>query len=225
MRSGVKFILLACCMLPLHAQTPVSETVERLLLASLSTPVTPATTAVPTNAAQLFAENCANCHGNEGRGTKGIPDLANGVWQYGSSSDHVRASISNGRNGLMPGFGIPLGDEALEQVLNYVLSLSNRSDASPQTLQAGAQHFGIYCASCHGDAGTGTATIGAPDLTDNYWLYGGNVNDIRSVIRDGRAANMPAHAGKLTPAKIELLVEYTRGMSRNINLAEAPQPR
>jgi cytochrome c oxidase cbb3-type subunit 3 len=81
----------------------------------------------------------------------------------------------------------------------------------------------MFCASCHGDNGTGTSTIGAPDLTDSYWVHGGNIDEIRSVIRDGRAANMPAHGERLSAENIDTLVEYTKSLSRNITLAEAPQ--
>jgi cytochrome c oxidase cbb3-type subunit 3 len=154
---------------------------------------------------------------------KGVPDLASGVSQYGNSDELLRASIANGRSGLMPSFGVPLGDNGLEQVLNYVLSFSGRSPADELNLQAGAQQFDMFCASCHGDNGTGTSTIGAPDLTDSYWVHGGNIDEIRSVIRDGRAANMPAHGERLSAENIDTLVEYTKSLSRNITLAEAPQ--
>jgi cbb3-type cytochrome c oxidase subunit III len=235
-KSGLSgLVLLICFALPLHAETPSNAGADatRIQLATLSKPQStgPAEAATTntlrtkpaTNGAQLFAENCASCHGMNGRGTEGIPDLANGVWQYGDSDGELRASIKNGRNGLMPSFGTPLGNEGLEQVLNYVLSLSGRSTASTQTLQAGKQQFGIFCASCHGDSGTGTQTIGAPDLTDDYWLHGGNIANIRNVIRNGRAANMPAHGRQLSDDSITALISYTRSIAAPISLAEAPQ--
>lgn len=231
MRSGLKLILLIYCALPLHAETPDNSAAAsgRTQLATLSKPFGPSAAGInlsaqantpPENGEKLFAENCASCHGS---GVKGVPDLASGISQYGNSDELLRASIANGRTGLMPSFGVPLGDNGLEQVLNYVLSFSGRGSADELNLQAGAQQFDMFCASCHGDNGTGTLTIGAPDLTDSYWLHGGNIDEIRSVIRDGRAANMPAHGERLSAENIDTLVEYTKSLSRNITLAEAPQ--
>lgn len=231
MRSGLKLILLIYCALPLHAETPDNSAAAsgRTQLATLSKPFGPSAAGTnlsaqantpPENGEKLFAENCASCHGS---GVKGVPDLASGISQYGNSDELLRASIANGRTGLMPSFGVPLGDNGLEQVLNYVLSFSGRGSADELNLQAGAQQFDMFCASCHGDNGTGTLTIGAPDLTDSYWLHGGNIDEIRSVIRDGRAANMPAHGERLSAENIDTLVEYTKSLSRNITLAEAPQ--
>jgi len=231
MRSGLKLILLIYCALPLHAETPDNSAAAsgRTQLATLSKPFGPSAAGInlsaqantpPENGEKLFAENCASCHGS---GIKGVPDLASGISQYGNSDELLRASIANGRTGLMPSFGVPLGDNGLEQVLNYVLSFSGRGSADELNLQAGAQQFDMFCASCHGDNGTGTLTIGAPDLTDSYWLHGGNIDEIRSVIRDGRAANMPAHGERLSAENIDTLVEYTKSLSRNITLAEAPQ--
>jgi cbb3-type cytochrome c oxidase subunit III len=231
----IKLAILVCYAMTSHAEIKPNDITDngRIKLSSLSSSKTtissnritpePQISRADVNGAQLFSENCASCHGVSGRGSKGVPDLANGIWQYGESDDELRASIKNGRSGLMPSFGIPLGDEGLEQVLNYVLSLSNRGTASKQTLRAGKQQFDIFCASCHGDSGTGTQTIGAPDLTDDYWLHGGNIASIRNVIRNGRAAKMPAHGKQLNDDSITALIVYTRSIGEPINLAEAPQ--
>jgi cytochrome c oxidase cbb3-type subunit 3 len=157
---------------------------------------------------ELFAQNCASCHGEDGRGAKGIPDLTNGVWQYGGSPQHIAQSIIVGRSGLMPGFGIPLGEEGLDQVVSYVLNLSVPSEAGHQELAAGREQFEVYCVSCHGLAGTGTQTIGAPDLSDEFWIHGSDKADIRDVIQNGRSAEMPAHAANLDEESVIELTVY-----------------
>ncbi|MGI9319067.1 MAG: c-type cytochrome [bacterium] len=162
----------------------------------------------PVEADKLYDQHCASCHGQDGRGSIGIPDLTNGVWQYGGTSQQITTSILNGRSGLMPGLGIPLGNEGVDQVVTFVLSLSNRTTASSEELAAGRQLFVVYCASCHGQNGKGTETIGAPDLTDNIWTHGDAEADIRDVITNGRSALMPPFAAVLDEATAVALTAY-----------------
>lgn len=159
-------------------------------------------------AEELFSKNCASCHGQDGRGSIGVPDLTNGVWQYGGSPRQIMESILNGRSGLMPGLGIPLGEEGTDQVVAYVLSLSGRSTANTEAHSAGRQQFEIYCASCHGLDGAGTKAIGAPNLTDDIWIHGADSSTIRDVIRNGRYAVMPSHAATLDGNSIVALTVY-----------------
>ncbi|MGI9260796.1 MAG: c-type cytochrome [Woeseiaceae bacterium] len=159
-------------------------------------------------AAELFAQHCASCHGQDGRGRIGIPDLTDGAWRYGGTAQQIAESILNGRSGLMPGLGIPLGEEGVDQVVAYVLSLSNRSTATPEQVTAGRQQFNIYCASCHGQTGEGTITIGAPDLTDDIWIHGDTEAEIRDVIQNGRSAVMPAYATVLDNNSVVTMTAY-----------------
>ena len=86
----------------------------------------------------------------------------------------------------------------------------------------GKEKFGTICAACHGADGKGNQTLGAPNLTDAVWVYGGSDNDIIETIMKGRGTNMvtdgtsvmPAHKNLLSAAKIHLLTAYVYGVSQ-----------
>jgi len=77
------------------------------------------------NGRASFAENCAACHGEAGRGMTevGGPNLADGIWLYGGSREAVRAQISNPKHGVMPAWTARLDDVALKMVSVYVHAL------------------------------------------------------------------------------------------------------
>jgi cytochrome c oxidase cbb3-type subunit III len=139
----------------------------------------------------VFANNCAVCHGSDARGARGFPNLTDNDWLYGGAPDQVLTTILNGRGGVMPPLGAALGDKGVDEVANYVLSLSGRK-ADPALAEAGKTRFLTICAACHGPDGKGNIAIGSPNLTDDIWLYGGNLDDIRTTIRNGRNGKMPA---------------------------------
>ncbi len=139
----------------------------------------------------VFVNNCAACHGSDARGAKGYPNLADGDWLYGGAPDQVIATILNGRGGVMPPLGAALGDQGVNEVANYVLTLSG-GKADPALAEAGKARFITICAACHGPEGKGNIAIGAPNLTDNIWLYGSTLDDIKASVRDGRSGKMPA---------------------------------
>jgi cytochrome c oxidase cbb3-type subunit 3 len=139
----------------------------------------------------VFVNNCAACHGSDARGAKGYPNLTDGDWLYGGAPDQVIATILNGRGGVMPPLGAALGDQGVNEVANYVLTLSG-GKADPALAEAGKARFITICAACHGPEGKGNIAIGAPNLTDNIWLYGSTLDDIKASIRDGRSGKMPA---------------------------------
>jgi cytochrome c oxidase cbb3-type subunit 3 len=150
----------------------------------------------------LFLEHCSSCHGIDGRGGIGVPDLADGIWQYGGSRAAIEQSIANGRMGVMPGLGMALGDSGIDGVVAYVLNLS---DGSQPDSAAGRERFFTFCSACHGRDGTGTAALGAPDLTDDIWSHGSSAEAIRDVIVSGRAAEMPAFKEILSQDEISAL--------------------
>jgi len=162
--------------------------------------------------AELFVEHCARCHGPGGKGNPGVPDLTDGVWQFGGSSTDVERSIANGRSAVMPGLGMALGEQGLEDVVAYVRSLDGVGDATQNQLSAGKALYSIFCASCHGEGGAGTLVLGARDLTNGTWLYGGSADEIRDVVANGRASDMPAQRDNLTPEQIGLLTTYVRSL-------------
>jgi cytochrome c oxidase cbb3-type subunit III len=168
---------------------------------------------------ELYTQHCASCHGPAGQAAPSIPDLSDGVWKYGGSLVEIENSISYGRRSTMPALGMPLdvngGTDAtgLDQVVAYVLSLSGSDAASKEQLAAGAALFMMFCASCHGENGQGTPSMGAPDLTDDAWSYGGDVKSIRDVIVNGRASKMPAFSDTLSATQIRVLGELIQRMA------------
>lgn len=123
-------------------------------------------------ASRLFANTCAGCHGSDARGGPGFPNLTDGDWLYGGAPETIRESILKGRNGMMPALGAGLDKDSIREVTQYVLSLSGRP-SDPIKAATGQQKFTMLCAACHGADGKGTPALGAPNLTDNIWLYGG----------------------------------------------------
>ena len=164
-------------------------------------------------ARRLFLNNCAACHGSDGGGAPGFPSLKDKDWLYGGSPKTIKASITNGRSGNMPPMGAAVGGkQGVEQVAHYVKSLSGgKHDAKLAAL--GKAKF-VVCASCHGMNGKGNKDIGAPNLTDNIWLYGGDLETIKQTITKGRNGHMPAHKDLLGADKIHLLAAYVYSLSR-----------
>lgn len=155
----------------------------------------------------LFANNCTTCHGSDGRGAPGFPNLADRDWLWGGEPETIRTSISQGRTGVMIGWREALGDQGVENVLAYVLSLSGRSIAVGD-VKDGQAKFTTFCASCHGAEGKGDRNLGAPNLTDQIWLTSGSATALRDVIANGRQGIMPAHDARLGQARIDLLAAY-----------------
>lgn len=170
---------------------------------------------------RLFLSNCATCHGSDARGGRGFPNLTDNDWLYGGEPDKITASITNGRNGIMPPMGAAVGNaDAVKDVANYVLSLSGRTHDELRA-QRGKVKFMTICAACHGPEGKGNQMIGSPNLSDNIWLYGGTEADIMRMVMNGEGASrggantsaMPAHKDKLDEAKIHLLSAYVYSLS------------
>jgi cytochrome c oxidase cbb3-type subunit III len=163
---------------------------------------------------RLFLNNCAQCHGSDGGGAKGFPNLTDGDWLYGGSPENIKMSITYGRGGVMPGFGAALNANQLKDVANYVRSLSGLPSDDLRAAR-GAEVFKTYCVACHGPEGKGNIAVGAPNLTDKAWLYGGSENTILETLLNGRNAMMPAQDKVLSPEKIQLLTAYVWGLSNN----------
>ncbi|TNE79495.1 MAG: cytochrome-c oxidase, cbb3-type subunit III [Gammaproteobacteria bacterium] len=163
---------------------------------------------------RLFNNNCSVCHGSDGRGSYGFPNLADSDWLYGGSADDIKASITHGRKGAMPAWGAVIGEEGVDNVAEYVFKISGREHDEAKAT-AGAQTYATYCAACHGAEGKGMTMMGAPNLTDGIWLYGGSPSLVRHSIRNGRNGNMPAQAEKLKAEKIHLLTAYVYNLSKN----------
>ena len=146
---------------------------------------------------RMFVDNCAACHGRDAHGNAllGAPNLVDADWLYGGDGKTLLTSILDGRNGTMPPFGATLGEAGVTNVANYVLSLSG-AHHSPTKAAVGKESFAV-CAACHGPEGKGNPALGAPNLTDTTWLYGGDLATIEKTIRDGRNGVMPAWRTRL----------------------------
>ncbi len=163
---------------------------------------------------RLFANNCAVCHGSAARGSIGFPNLTDDAWLYGGDPDTILQTVHNGRQGNMPAKGLMpnMTAEQLDQVVNYVLSFSGR-EQDAAAAEAGSQVFAQGCAACHGPDGTGNQAMGAPDLTDNAWLYGSTYDWIRETVQYGRQNHMPAQSGRLSEDQIQILAAYVFSLS------------
>jgi cytochrome c oxidase cbb3-type subunit 3 len=163
-------------------------------------------------AGRLFSTNCSICHGADARGTAGFPNLRDDKWLYGSSGEAIKFSITNGRNGIMPAWLPAVGEQGVAELTEYLLSFKKTSGDS-QLAAAGEEKFKIFCVACHGADATGNQALGAPDLTDGSWLYGGNAKTISESISKGRQGVMPAHKVLLGENQIHLLTSYILGFS------------
>lgn len=165
-----------------------------------------------------FGDNCATCHGSGGRGAKGYPSLADDVWLWDGSPEGIEYTIRHGirhdgdtssRFSLMPAFGRDglLQTSEINDLVDYVLSISG-SEFDSEAAARGSATFANQCALCHGANGQGDRTQGAPNLTDQEWLYGGSPADIRDTIYNARNSHMPAWEGRLDDATIKALAVY-----------------
>jgi cytochrome c oxidase cbb3-type subunit 3 len=155
----------------------------------------------------LFLNNCAACHGSDGGGAPGFPNLTDKDWLWGGDPDTVVATISNGRSGVMPAWGPVLGTQGVEDVLDYVFSLQGRK-LEAGNVSAGKSKFAEVCSACHGADARGNPAMGAPNLTDGTWLHGGALTTVRMTIEAGRNGTMPAHLGRLGATRVKLLAAY-----------------
>ncbi|WP_298849302.1 cytochrome-c oxidase, cbb3-type subunit III [uncultured Ruegeria sp.] len=166
---------------------------------------------------KLYADNCAACHRNDLKGQVGFPNLVDGHWLWSGSPEEIEATIRYGINGQhddtriaqMLAFGADgmIDMQQIKEVTEFVLSLSRRQhDAT--AAENGRLAFEENCAACHGEDGRGGYEIGAPDLGDESWIYGGDRDAIYHSIHFGRQGVMPAWDGRLSDAQIRMLTLY-----------------
>jgi cytochrome c oxidase cbb3-type subunit 3 len=161
---------------------------------------------------RLFMNNCAQCHGSDARGNKGIPNLTDNDWLGGGTPDIIKNNIAKGRMGVMPPIAAAVGTaDDVKNVANYVLSLSGSPHDSLRA-SLGKPKFAV-CAACHGVDGKGMQAVGSANLTDNIWLHGYGEAAIIAMVNNGKTNQMPAHADKFTEAQIHVLASYVWGLS------------
>jgi cytochrome c oxidase cbb3-type subunit 3 len=174
---------------------------------------------------QLFGDNCAACHGRDGRGRANYPDLTDDDWLWGGGPQLIEQTLRVGINtqhpetrmGQMPAFGRDqmLDSTKVRSVAVYVYSLSHPDYSTPENvkaIEAGREVFLTTCAACHGEDAKGKRDVGAPNLTDAYWVYGGDLDTIIASVHGGRQGHMPTWDERLTAAEIRTLALYVHDL-------------
>ena len=162
---------------------------------------------------RMFANNCAQCHGADAKGRYGFPNLTDDDWIYGGDPAAIKTTIENGRQAAMPAWGSIIGDKGVTDVTQDVLSLNGR-DTNPAEATAGETVYQTYCVACHGADGHGNVAMGAPNLTNGVWLYGGSQEQIAQTVRAGRNGVMPAFKDTLSEDKIHILTAYVYSLDK-----------
>ncbi len=163
---------------------------------------------------RLYLNYCSTCHGSDARGARGFPNLRDTAWQWGGDPASIKTTLLNGRIAAMPSWEAALGGESgVNEVTQYLLRLSNRATID-DLADKGKAKYDIFCIACHGPEGKGNPALGAPNLTDDYWLYGGSITRINESLIKGRNGQMPAFGEFLGEAKVHLLTAYVYGLSQ-----------
>ena len=160
---------------------------------------------------RLFLQNCAQCHGSDARGAQGFPNLTDGVFNWGASAQQIHTTIMDGRQAAMPAFGEQLGERGIEEMTAYVLSLNGRI-VDRELARAGEQNW-MVCAACHGQDAKGNPALGAPNLTDNVFIYGATERAIAETLRYGRNGVMPAWKDILGEDTVKILSGYVLSLA------------
>ena len=159
------------------------------------------------SAERVFNQNCAACHGANAQGqAQMFPNLKDRDWQWGGEPKQVEQTIRSGRQAMMPPHGAVVSADELAQLVGYVAALSR--GASMETHEPGHELFERNCSPCHGLSATGNAFVGAPNLTDNIWLYGGTKEALTQTITNGRTGVMPSFEKRLDDEQIKLLTAW-----------------
>ena len=175
----------------------------------------------------LFGDNCAACHGSNAKGGKGFPNLTTASWLWGGDPESIAETIRVGINSAHPqsrtsqmmAFGRDqlLKKDELDNVVIYVRSLSDPAvakDMPAAKINAGKAVFAVNCVACHGDDAKGKADVGGPDLTDRFWIYGGDAESIYTTMWGGRQGQMPSWEGRLSPLDRKILALYLFDLRR-----------
>ncbi|WP_312244046.1 cytochrome-c oxidase, cbb3-type subunit III [Stutzerimonas nitrititolerans] len=165
---------------------------------------------------RLFASNCSVCHGSDAKGAYGFPNLTDHDWLYGGEPETIKTTILGGRQAVMPAWKDVIGEEGIRHVAGYVRSLSGRDvpEGIDSDIEQGQKIFAANCVVCHGPDAKGIQAMGAPNLTDNVWLYGSSFGQIQQTLRYGRNGRMPAQEAILGHDKVHLLAAYVYSLSQ-----------
>jgi cytochrome c oxidase cbb3-type subunit 3 len=179
-----------------------------------------------------FRINCSACHGSGAAGSKGYPNLNDDDWLWGGDIKSIQQTLLDGvrspgddktRMSQMPAFGRDgiLRPEEVQDVVSYVRFISHQEAASPSA-KRGSTIFANNCAVCHGPNGGGNRAVGAPNLTDRIWLYGGDRDTLTETVTNARYGIMPAWGKKLDPVTLKMLAVYIHSLGGGEALPAAP---
>lgn len=161
----------------------------------------------------VFANTCATCHGSDAKGARGFPNLTDADWQWGGSPDDILTTVLHGRQAVMPPFGdVVGGEQGAGEVAVYVQSLSGQR-VDQAMAAAGKAKFDMVCTACHGVDGTGNPMLGAPNLTDDVWLYGNDFATVRKAVLEGHNGTMPAHEPIIGEMRARLVAAWVWAQS------------
>ena len=169
-----------------------------------------------------FRQNCVQCHGSGAAGSKGYPNLNDDEWLWGGDLSAIHYSIEHGvrnpghdqtRTSQMPAFGRDGMLQAFEidELTAFVRTISRQRPVDA-VAKRGAALYQTNCAACHGPGAKGNRAMGAPNLTDAIWLYGGDQESVRKSIHDARFGVMPRWGEKLDPATVKMLAAYVHSL-------------
>lgn len=169
-----------------------------------------------------FRMHCVQCHGSGAAGSPGYPNLNDDDWLWGGDLASIEFTILHGarnpdhgqtRTSQMPAFGRDaiLQPAQVDDAVAFVRSISGQQRADAASRRGGAL-YAQNCAACHGPAGRGNRQLGAPNLTDPIWLYGGDADTLRTTIANSRAGVMPRWGGRLDPVTIRMLAAYVHSL-------------
>lgn len=168
----------------------------------------------------MFRGQCSQCHGAGAAGAKGYPNLLDDAWLWGGDIESIAYTVNHGirnetdpdaRYSQMPAFGDILEDAQIAAVVEHVVSLSS-DDYDRALAETGSTVFADNCASCHGDVAEGSRDMGAPDLTDAIWLYGGDRDTLTTTVREARFGVMPAWGQRLSDADVRAVSVYVHSL-------------
>ncbi|PBN45013.1 cytochrome-c oxidase, cbb3-type subunit III [Sphingobium sp. D43FB] len=169
-----------------------------------------------------FKVHCVQCHGSGAAGGKGYPNLNDDDWLWGGDLATIEKTLIDGirnpghdatRVSMMPAFGRDqlLTAPQVDDAVAYV-RVASRQDKPSAAAQRGATLFADNCAVCHGTDAKGNRALGAPNLTDGIWLYGGDTESIHQSVWNSRQGVMPRWDDKLSPATIRMLAVYVHSL-------------
>lgn len=198
-----------------ESNAAINAKLDAVVLTSIASDPELNTYAVSAGGA-VFRTWCAQCHGSGAAGAIGYPNLLDDAWLWGGDIDAIYTTVAHGirneddddaRYSEMPAFGEILEPSEIPEVVNFVMSLSGDAK-DPALVSKGAVVFEDNCSSCHTEAGTGNREVGAPDLSDAIWLYGGDYDSLMQTVTFSRYGVMPAWLGRLTEAEVRAVTIY-----------------